>query len=202
MSSAIVPIVEGHSEVDSLPILLRRVMSLHAVTDISVAKPFRVPKNKIVRSNRVIASEVDKAIKYASKRDGCRAIIWVLDADDDCAKDIGPQLLELAVRAHGDLDIKVVLAVKEFESWFIASVESLRGIRGISQQASAPDNPEDIQGAKEWLSRKVMSGGRTYMATDDQPSLTEAFDLSLARSRSESFDKFMRDVEAIINSLQ
>jgi predicted GTPase len=45
----------------------------------------------------------------------------------------------------------------------------------------APDDPESIRGAKEWLTRH-MERGRSYSETLDQPSFAARFDLQAARA--------------------
>jgi hypothetical protein len=46
-----------------------------------------------------------------------------------------------------------------------------------------------------------MIGGRTYVEVDDQPALAEKFDLALTRQRCPSFDKFVRDVQMILDAV-
>ena len=123
----------------------------------------------------------------------------LIDSDDDCAKVLAPQLLERAKKAI-QLPVSVVLAVREIESWFLGSMESLRGVNGIMKIATAPPNPENIRGAKEHLTENMMRG-RRYLSVDDQVSFTERFDLSLARERCPSFDKCFRNVERLIHEM-
>jgi hypothetical protein len=47
-----------------------------------------------------------------------------------------------------------------------------------------------------------MTHGRRYVEVDDQPALAESFNLSLARQRCPSFDKFIRDIQAILGTIQ
>jgi hypothetical protein len=105
-------------------------------------------------------------------------------------------LLERALSVHNDLPIAVVLAEKEFEAWFLAAAESLRGKRGLPRNLQPPKNPESIRGAKEWLSKK-MNPERVYSETTDQPALTAEFDMELARCAG-SFDKCFRDIQNLI----
>lgn len=195
-SPVIVPIVEGHSELQSVPVLLRRLLVEWGQYEIKVAKPVRVGRYKVVRPG-----ELERACELARRRlEGCDAILLLLDADDDCPKEIAPDLLERARNATMSLPVAVVLAKSEFETWFVGSLESLRGVRSLAETAISPQSPEDIRDAKGYLSRQ-MTGGRTYVEVDDQPALAEKFDLSLARGRCPSFDKFVRDVGAILDSL-
>ena len=89
----------------------------------------------------------------------------------------------------------MVLAKCEYESWFIAAIDSLRGTRGVWPDADVPPDPESIRGAKEWLRNRM--GGR-YSPTADQTTLTTQFDMALARRRSRSFGKMWRAVSALL----
>ena len=93
-----------------------------------------------------------------------------------------------------------MLAHQEYEGWFLASAESLRGRRGLPSDLLPPDAPEAIRGAKEWL-RQRMPKNRRYAETADQVALTGAVDFDLARSRSDSFDKCYREIERLLRTL-
>jgi hypothetical protein len=62
----------------------------------------------------------------------------------------------------------------------------------------APNDPEGVVHAKEWLSGRILHG---YSETADQPALTALFDLQAAR-RADSFDKCYRDVEGMLRTLR
>jgi hypothetical protein len=126
-------------------------------------------------------------------------VLVLLDADDDCPANLARFLLERA-RGHTDLDVSVVLAKREFEAWFLAAAESLRGRRGLSHDLSAPGHPEDVRGAKEWLSHR-RTDGHAYSAPIDQPALASAMDLELAR-RAPSFDKCYREICRLLRAQQ
>ncbi|MCO5167729.1 MAG: DUF4276 family protein [Planctomycetes bacterium] len=100
-----------------------------------------------------------------------------------------------------ELTVEVVLATREFESWFLASAEALAGSRGLPTDLAAPEQPEAIRGAKEWLTRH-MARGRAYQEVVDQPALTARLDLDLARRRSDSFDVCVRRVARLIEAVR
>ncbi|MCI0694609.1 DUF4276 family protein [candidate division KSB1 bacterium] len=192
----LVPIVEGHSEVEAVPILLRRLLFERGRYEVKIARPLRVGRYKVVRSG-----ELERAIDLARHRpEGCAAILLLLDADDDCPKELAPILLARAQNASAGLPIVVVLAKAEIEAWFLGSLESLRGARGLADTAVSPERPEEIRDAKGYLTRQ-MTAKRTYVEVDDQPAFAEKFDLQLARQRCPSFDKFVRDVEVLLAHL-
>ena len=97
------------------------------------------------------------------------------------------------------MPIAVVMARREFEAWFLAAAGSLGGRRGLPGDVAAPPNPEDIRGAKEWLSQRIPSGA--YSPAVDQASLAAVFDLELARG-APSFDKCYRDVVSLLEAAQ
>lgn len=196
MSLAVAAIVEGHAEVESVPLLLRRIFAQLGVSDIQVSRPFRVKRNRVVK-----AGELERAISQTIRdRAEVGGIMVVIDSDDDCPAELGPQLLDRAKKVT-HLPVAVVLANREFECWFLGSKESLRGINGILENASAPPNPENIRGAKEHLTRN-MAQGRRYLEVDDQATFAERFDLNAARRTCPSFDKCFREAEHLLHEVR
>ena len=189
-------IVEGHGEIESVPILIRRIA--HEIAPdlvVQLDRTVRVPKNKLI-----LKSELERTVEIVARGVGPRGgILVLLDSDDECPAALGRELLERARQARPNLAIRVVLAKREFEAWFLASAESLRGRRGLAEDLVGPVDPEAIRGAKEWLTAR-MTEGRHYVETLDQPALTACFDLRQAR-RAASFDKFFRDVSGVLTDL-
>ncbi|MCD6327482.1 hypothetical protein J7M28_08015 [bacterium] len=76
------------SEVASVPIILRRILVERDRHELiaSIAKPIRVKRNKIVKEG-----ELERTISKARLiRPGCRCVLVLLDADDDCPAELGP----------------------------------------------------------------------------------------------------------------
>jgi hypothetical protein len=195
MDVSILPIVEGQSEAESVPILLRRIRNQMHAFNIQIARPFRVKRNKIVQEG-----ELERAIDQGVRdRGNVGAILLLLDAEDDCPAKLGPHLMERGKQAT-HLPMTVVLANMEMEAWFLAGKESLQGICGIRTDSVSPPNPERIRGAKERLS-KNMGNGRRYLEVDDQPALAAKVDFDLVKSRCPSFEKFLREVQRLLTQL-
>ena len=118
----IAPIVEGYGDVKAVPVLVRRVAA-HVAPGVAVdvLRPHRRP-----RSALVLRGELERYGRIALT--GCpdARLLVLVDADEDCPAELGPQLSEriasLQIRRVG-----VVLAKHEFENWFLASAESLGG---------------------------------------------------------------------------
>lgn len=185
-------IVEGDGEVKAVPLLLRRIgVAVAPLTALEVVRPIRVPRGLFLKEDGL-----ERYVHVAASRAGPDGrILVLLDANGDCPAELGTILLRRARALRPDLPIEVVIAKCEYEAWFIATFESLRGTRGISSTASVPPDPESIRGAKEWL-RARMSG--PYSPTADQAALTARFDMTLARRRSPSFDKMWRAVIVLL----
>jgi hypothetical protein len=184
-------VVEGHGEAQALPVLLRRLAALlEPELAVELPKPNRIPRNKLVKPG-----ELERAVDLAARNiNAVGAVLVLFDADDDCPAVLAPPLVERARRARADIPVSVVLANREFESWFLAAAASLSGCRGLPPTLAAPPDPEVVRGAKEWLSHQMAS---SYSPVLDQPALAQVMDVEAAAS-APSFDKFRREVARLI----
>jgi hypothetical protein len=179
-------IVEGHSEVEAFPIVVRRLLEQQGISDLEIPRPFRLPKGKMRKP-----AELDRAVELVARKTGPDgALLVLLDADDDCPAQLGPQILEEVKKARSDRPASVVVAKREFESWFLGAAHSLRGQRGLPSDLAAPESPESVRDAKGWLGSKMPTG---YSETVDQPAFASIFDLQAAE-RLPSFAKLKRDL--------
>ncbi|HEY7066266.1 MAG TPA: hypothetical protein VII06_32640 [Chloroflexota bacterium] len=145
------------------------------------------------------AGELERAVELAARKiRGDGGILVLIDSDDDCPAQLGPELLYRACLVRSELAIAVVLAKYEYEAWFLAAAESLRGVRGLSPTLIAPPQPEGIRDAKGWLTAH-MATGDNCVETLHQAALTARFDLKMAR-RADSFDKCYRDVVTLLTA--
>lgn len=192
MSRAILPVVEGYSEVEAVPVLLRRLLERLGRSEIQIARPFRVSRLKMVRPG-----EIERAVQQGIRsRDGIVGVLVILDSDDDDPESLETSLLHRCRQAI-HLPVGVVAARRELEGWFLGSKDSLRGVCGIRENANAPKGPETIRGAKERLTRN-MEGNRRYLEVDDQPVMAARMDLDLALQRCVSFRRLDEELERIL----
>ena len=199
----IVSVVEGHGEVDALNTLIRRVASeAHPSFSFRFPEPIRTSKTKLIsKKGEVNRAEIERVMELAvGKMVQHGAILLLLDADYLCPFEMGPKILNSATGARSDIDIGVVLAKQEYESWFIAAIESLSGKSDLKSNLASPGNFEGIRDAKGWLSNQ-MANQMKYKPKIHQAQFSDIFDMQLARSRSDSFDKFYREVTRLIDTL-
>lgn len=190
----VIPIVEGHGEAKSAirTVVTRIWTELIAGEYVHVLQPIRRPRSKLIQPDELL-----KAIDLADLRlreratDDAALVLVLFDADEDLPCVLAPALLEVVQRERSHLDVAVVLANSEFETWFAAAAESLRQFFDLSVAEPAPD-PE-AAGQRKATVQRWMHG--EYAETVDQVRLTHAMDLALCRSRSKSFDKLCRELE-------
>ena len=191
-------IVGGRGERESLPILFRRIAgTLDPSMGVNVQPILPIPENLLAK-----AGELEKGVDFVARTLAGRGGIFILlDCDwaGSCPKNDAPVWLQRARQARPDLEISLVMANKEYEAWFIAAAESLRGRRGLAKDLTFVADPEGIRGAKEWLSGH-MPRNRPYRPITDQPALTSVFDMQTAR-RAASFDKCYREIVRMLTVL-
>ena len=177
-----------------MPILIRRIAEVAAPEAVPhVPRPIRVKRDRFLKENE-LERYVDLAGRQAGPDGG---VLIVLDADDDCPPELASTILGRATRARSDRVIKVVLARREYEAWFLAAADSIAGLRGLPSDLTPPANAESIRNAKGWLTSS-MPPGRAYKETRDQPALTSLFELATARRGAPSFDKMWRTVTQLL----
>ena len=188
----VAPIVEGHGEVEALPVLLQRIARVTAVQGIlRVNPPIRVKLGSFLNDRDFFHRYVALASAKAAQESG--NVLILLDCDDACPAVLGPQLLRRAMAVRGDVGMFVALAHREFESWFIAAIQSLRGVRGLSHDLEPPADLERIRNAKGWLGDRM---NVAYDPVTHQTEFTRKIDLSQART-SVSFDRIFQYISRL-----
>jgi len=203
-SLRIVPIVEGHGEVQALPILLRRVWTeLLGGVFTDVLAPIRSHRDQLTQAEN---AALHKAVSLAAEklRSADRVpmpglILILIDAEDDLACSLGPELLNRARGYRSDTDVTCVIANHCYETWFAASADSLRNHLDLTNDLQLPVDPEQENLRKSWISRRIRRA--KYSETVDQARLTAAMDLALCRANSRSFDKLCRELEGRLHRI-
>ena len=128
-------IVEGHGEEQATPVLIRhiaRACGFHTPIKCSVR---RVPKSQLLKPQ-----ELERAVEALTRQIGRhQPILVLLDADEDCPKELAANLKARCQVEHADVTISIVIAKKEYEAWFLAAANSLAGQRGLPEQIESSE---------------------------------------------------------------
>lgn len=196
MSCFIAPIVEGQGEQSAVERLLWRIVNdAKPGTRLAVNPPIRVKSGTFLNDAHERARHVKLAAAKARAQTNGHVLV-LLDCEDDCPAQLGPRLLKEAQSAAGAVPVTVTLAHREYETWFIAAVESLRGVEGLQNTAVPPANPESMRDAKGWLGRLMPN---RYDPVSHQLRFTQRFDLAAAR-QVDSFDRLYRKVVGMVEA--
>ncbi len=199
----IIPIVEGEGDMRAVPILLRRV--LHEVFQ---QYTWNVARPKKAHSLSALRKRLSDYIRYAEMERDAQAILILLDLDDGCPAIEAQQLADDIRAASPQLPVAIILAHREYEAWFLASVDTIAQQEGqkyhftptFLQNATVPANAENIRDAKGWLSKHMLPGYR-YKETAHQPSMTTLIDFDIAVQRSRSLRRLLHAVELLIQNV-
>jgi hypothetical protein len=192
----IYPMVEGHGEVAAAPVLLRRLLAEAQCHGIDIGRPIRRTQSQL-RSKEGIQA----GVRLALLQPECAAVVILFDGEDDCPKELATTVRAWAREAAAGKPCDVVIAYREYETWFLAALESLRGQYGIPRNATAPADPESKRDAKGAL-EEFMPADRAYSETGDQPAMSAVFDMGLAHRRNRSFRKFVKAVGEVLVQLR
>jgi hypothetical protein len=186
-------IVEGHGEADppsadqdpAVTLLMAKLLHYFECWDLFPAKrrPWRLDSCGDFYTDTVL-----NALRAHKEFPDCATVLVIFDLDDGASCIIGPSLVA-RVRGMEDLPFSVVVvcARREYEAWFLASLET------VQPGHTYPSDPEAIRGAKEWLTREF-----GYREVRDQARYTQAIDVARAGERSRSFRRLYHAFEELI----
>lgn len=202
------PIVEGEGEVLAVPVLVRQWLRHRRYqAHVEVEVPVRAPGSGAIKAAHVEGDDlgVEHYVELAMLR-GPDIVLIVVDADDDCPAELGPALLARARKGTPpDFPIGVVVANREYESWFLAAFTSESFRQGLIQRGWSPAprgrwRGVAVESLRDGKSRVVeWLGLPRYEPTIHQERLTQILPFSpvMAR-RSRSFGKLLRDLESLM----
>ena len=139
-------IVEGHGEVAALRPLIENIIANNdGAVYPRIMRPVRAHWSSMV--NKADDLELDAAKVLREGGPDARLLV-LLDADDECPAELGPRLQQQLVARFPNNPVSVNIADREYESWFIASAESIADRIGTANPFSVPQNIETIRAAK------------------------------------------------------
>jgi hypothetical protein len=203
MAGKIVPIVEGDGEITAVPVLLHRLLHEHSEHRFQIA----MPKNAHGCSNLSKDGGIEKFVRYAWLEPNCVAVIVIVDGDmvSGCPIAFAKKLSARVRCLRGPHPVAIVIANREYEAWFLASLPSLIG-KQITEYLRFPSDsvfvgdPESVRDVKGWFSRQFPRG-KAYKETEHQAPMTRLINLNLARNGSRSFRRVTNAVQQLLNAI-
>ena len=187
---AIIPIVEGDGDVKAVPLLIRRLLEDYQRWEWSVGHP------KKAGSIIAFSQNLSRFLHYAQAEDDCGAILVLLDLDDGCPLREATDLAEKSRLLNQPHPVAIVLAHREYEAWFLASLTTICGSYDLPPDLVYVGDVEARRGAKQWLTAH-MPPGKAYKATFHQAKLTQRIDFEIARQHSRSFRRLSHAIEEL-----
>lgn len=196
--SGIVAIVEGPGDEKAVPGLVRNILWACNCYDLPVSRAITT------RGKPSLLKKFEHHLRYAVV-EGCKAILVLLDADEECPREKAADLARKATELNLNVPVAIVYAKREYETWFICSLAPDRGNRirewlELPADVTAPECPETIRDAKKWL-KVHMHRHRSYRETVDQEPLTHRLELDLVQARSRSFCRLWHAVEELVQAV-
>lgn len=190
-------IVEGHGEVEALPVLIRKILYEHlGCMGWSILHPYRISRSKIVKFDDHLRSSILFGLEKLKEGES-GGILILIDADDDCPVALSEEFKYFIDGMDAGRIISFVVANKEYESWFLASAEMMRSHSSIRNDAVRPNNSDCIRDAKGHFSREILNEGVKYAETIEQAKFSAIIDIDAASAASRSFRKFLKEVARI-----
>jgi hypothetical protein len=205
MTLYVAPIVEGPTEEGCIKIILSRIwrelLSAADRAELAVLPANPAHRTALTKEGHPeLEEKVQRAVRGVRGRirtpEDHGFVLILIDADEDCPKDLAPRLLDRARTIRSDADIACVFAKRELENWFKAAAQSLVGVHGLPADLDAVTDPE-IGSGDAWLTRQMRKTDRKrrYEKPADAVEFAEKMDLQQCRTNSPSFDKLCRELE-------
>ena len=195
----IVPVVEGDGDVAALPGLLARILlENNNRPDVLVAQG----KSGVVKANGRpnLVNKLDKFLQHAQNKPDCDAILVLLDADNDCPVDLGQQLSQRSEQIGTKCPVRIVCARRSYESWFLASLDAVKGKSVIPDTAALSGDAEAVPNPKQWITA-LLPRGQAYKETTHQAAISSFIDLDLAHKNSRSFRRLCHALEQLLDAI-
>ncbi|WP_166846072.1 DUF4276 family protein [Isoptericola sp. BMS4] len=188
----IASVVEGHGEVQGLPRMIQRIAQEKCATYVDAPKPHRVPRATMVHR----PEELQKAVRFQAARfDGPGGVVVLADSDDDDADDLCRVLQESVDAAGASRPVVATVAVREYEAWFLAGIESLRSHGAVRDSAAYDGDPERPRNPKLRLEELMYE---SYGSVRHQVAFNMLLDLDRAAERSPSFARFVESLGSLV----
>jgi hypothetical protein len=194
-------IVEGMGEETALPLLVRRILFERLTAyQFQLARPF-VAKGK---GSLTINGGLEYYLESLRAEQDCAAALILVDAEAEdlaCPPKLARGFAERSRKSGLPFPIAIVVAVCEYESWFLANLEAIAP-KYFENPANThfEGNPEEECSAKGWLTRQ-MPKGRKYKETIDQEKMSQLIDIDKTYQACRSFKRLVDAMEELLQAI-
>lgn len=192
-------IVEGNGEVKAAPLLVRRILHEQLQRYDLRLNVYTARGN----GNLTRKGGLEKFLELSRRDSACKAILVLIDAEDDhvqCPVTFARELAQRAQVLRLHKPVAIVCAVCEYESWFLYNLPVIAPKYLQKPNVRYDGNPEQECSAKGWLNRN-MPPGRAYKETIDQEKMTALIDLEVTLHASRSFRRLSHAVEQLLHAI-
>lgn len=194
MTDTIYLVVEGDGEEIAAPVLIRRLLyEEHQEYQFEV-------KAINAKGNSNIKSHLERFLELTRRISDCCGVLVLFDVEtvEICPVELARLLATRAKELKLPFPVVVVCAVCEYESWFLASLETI--IHRLKAEARFDGDPEQKCNAKEWLTAH-MPEGRIYKETLDQVKMTNDLNIHLVKQNIRSFRRLCNAVKELLDAV-
>ena len=195
----LIPVMEGHGEVEALSFLMRRVLQDRFVRyDVNIGSG---PRGSVRAPGRgQLEKDLGKYLRHAKGKPDCAGILVLIDADKDCPLELAEKLRSQCGDSGVNVPVEIVCAKEEYEVWFLASIDTIRS-QAIIPTNSMPENLVETQSSpKSWLTHN-MPLGKAYKPTLHQEPFTAHINLQMAYDNSRSFRRLCHALEQLLDAI-
>lgn len=194
MSLGVFSIVEGHGDVEAVRVLIRSFAhNVASNYDFELLEPMRISRGKILDE-----AELGRAVQLANLRLRDFDVRWlfaVFDSDDECPVVLATAAHQIISSRSVNLETSVVIADKEFESWFLCALDVIRAGNRLRSGVQLVQDSAAIRDAKGYFERNFLPSGAYYSEAIDQARFSSFFNFNLDGNRS--FEKLKKELGRI-----
>lgn len=180
--------VEGQSDHDTLPILIRKI-----------GYPGAVKCRVVDRGSMLSGDRMEPYVRSLLKQHpDLKCILICVDGEESTPDQLPRRVAQPQRHLNRGSAVAVRYAIvdRALEGWLACDEEALRNVLGPRARVNVRGNPEDYPRPAELLHRVFRENQRRFIKTRHDPQIAEQVTAHVIASRSPTFAAFMRIVTA------
>ena len=190
-------VLEGYGDVRAAPVLVRRILRERLQIYDCRIETHRRHGLEYLRANDWERLRRYTAVGYYENA----PVLWLLDCDDDCARDAAREMTQKIISCCPQQPVAVALLPREYETMFLIDIEATKQTFSLYPSVIGPTNPKGIRDAKGRISR-LLPRGRAYKETVDQPKITARLSFDTLEASYSDFRHLLRAIQWLAEQSQ